>query len=143
LRGDWGDYRLSGWKHRPDESAGETIPHLKRRIVYCLIRAHELERHDGTEPVSVANQTAAFEGFSHSLRSTWFSPRYLLSPRGREDTRSRRERTGQFFGEPVILSAYAESKARIGGCGHPAQTSTLGELRRRRGNLDIYHMRGN
>src|SRR5208282_2318458 len=39
-----------------------------------LIRAHELERRDGTEPVSVANQAAAFDNISRSSRNTRFSP---------------------------------------------------------------------
>src|SRR5208282_4885876 len=38
-----------------------------------LIRTHELERRDGTEPVSVANQAAAFDKISRSSRSTRFS----------------------------------------------------------------------
>src|SRR6266849_207940 len=33
-----------------------------------LIRVHELERRDGTEPVSVANQAAAFDSISRSSR---------------------------------------------------------------------------
>src|SRR6202521_2923193 len=44
-----------------------------------LIRVHELERRDGTEPVSVANQAAAFESISRSSRSTRFSRRNRLS----------------------------------------------------------------
>src|ERR1700732_3844354 len=44
-----------------------------------LIRVHELERRDGTEPVSVANQAAAFESISRSSRSTRFSRRSRLS----------------------------------------------------------------
>src|SRR5229473_2717307 len=47
--------------------------------VYGLIRVHELERRDGTEPVSVANQAAAFDSISRSLRSTRFSRRKRLS----------------------------------------------------------------
>src|SRR5208282_947370 len=41
--------------------------------VHGLIRTHELERRDGTEPVSVANQAAAFDKISRSSRSTRFS----------------------------------------------------------------------
>src|SRR5271169_6298026 len=41
--------------------------------VHGLIRAHELERRDGTEPVSVANQAAAFDKISRSSRSIRFS----------------------------------------------------------------------
>src|SRR5271156_55860 len=44
-----------------------------------LIRAHELERRDGTVPVSVANQAAAFAKISRSSRSTRFSRRKRLS----------------------------------------------------------------
>src|ERR1700736_272352 len=44
-----------------------------------LIRVHELERRDGTEPVSVANQAAAFAKISRSSRSTRFSRRSRLS----------------------------------------------------------------
>src|SRR5271154_4866781 len=44
-----------------------------------LIRAHELERRDGTVPVSVANQAAAFAKISRSSRSTRFSRRSRLS----------------------------------------------------------------
>src|ERR1700674_1862221 len=44
-----------------------------------LIRVHELERRDGTEPVSVANQAAAFDSISRSSRSTRFSRRSRLS----------------------------------------------------------------
>src|ERR1700737_936939 len=47
--------------------------------VYGLIRVHELERRDGTEPVSVANQAAAFDSISRSSRSTRFSRRSRLS----------------------------------------------------------------
>src|SRR6266851_6110998 len=47
--------------------------------VYGLIRVHELERRDGTEPVSVANQAAAFDSISRSSRSTRFSRRNRLS----------------------------------------------------------------
>src|ERR1700692_462171 len=43
-----------------------------------LIRVHELERRDGTEPVSVANQ-AAFDSIARSSRSTRFSRRSRLS----------------------------------------------------------------
>src|SRR5713226_6848235 len=46
---------------------------------YGLIRAHELEHRDGTEPVSVANQAAAFDSISRSSRSTRFSRRNRLS----------------------------------------------------------------
>src|ERR1700674_2761492 len=44
-----------------------------------LIRVHELERRDGVEPVSVANQAAAFDSISRSSRSTRFSRRSRLS----------------------------------------------------------------
>src|SRR5271169_804481 len=44
-----------------------------------LIRVHELERRDGTAPVSVANQAAAFASFSRSSRSTRFSRRNRVS----------------------------------------------------------------
>src|SRR5260370_37106591 len=47
--------------------------------VFGLIRVHELERRDGTEPVSVANQAATFESISRSSRSTRFSRRKRLS----------------------------------------------------------------
>src|SRR5713226_7542758 len=47
--------------------------------VIGLIRVHELERRDGTEPVSVANQAAAFDSISRSSRSTRFSRRSRLS----------------------------------------------------------------
>src|SRR2546428_7518886 len=47
--------------------------------VFGLIRVHELERRDGTEPVSVANQAAAFDNISRSSRSTRFSRRSRLS----------------------------------------------------------------
>src|SRR5229473_3375536 len=43
-----------------------------------LIRVQELERRDGTEPVSVANQAAAFDSISRSSRSTRFSRRSWL-----------------------------------------------------------------
>src|SRR6266851_1230181 len=42
--------------------------------VIGLIRVHELERRDGTEPVSVANQAAAFDSISRSSRSAVVSP---------------------------------------------------------------------
>ena len=41
--------------------------------VHGLIRTHELERRDGTEPVSVANQAAAFAKISRSSRNARFS----------------------------------------------------------------------
>src|ERR1700737_959795 len=44
-----------------------------------LIRVHELERRDGTEPVSVATQGAAFESISRSSRSARFSRRSRVS----------------------------------------------------------------
>src|SRR5713101_4556970 len=44
-----------------------------------LIRVHQLERRDGTEPVSVANQAAAFASISRSSRSPRFSRRNRLS----------------------------------------------------------------
>src|SRR5271170_7992740 len=44
-----------------------------------LIRVHELERRDGTEPVSVANLAAAFASISRSSRSTRFSRRSRVS----------------------------------------------------------------
>src|SRR6202011_4960292 len=44
-----------------------------------LIRVHELERRDGTEPVSVANQAAAFDNISRSSRRVRFSRLSRLS----------------------------------------------------------------
>src|ERR1700687_5977036 len=44
-----------------------------------LIRVHELERRDGTEPVSVASRSAAFPNTPRSSRSTRFSRRSRLS----------------------------------------------------------------
>src|SRR6266481_2609053 len=54
-------------------------PAHRGNFVDGLIRVHELERRDGTEPVSVANQAAAFESISRSSRSTRFSRRNRLS----------------------------------------------------------------
>jgi hypothetical protein len=63
----------------------------RRNLVHGLIRAHEFERRDCTEPVSVANQAAAFDSISRSSRNTRFSRRSrasscrssLLSPSSR------------------------------------------------------------
>ncbi len=41
-----------------------------RNPMHGLIRTHEFERRDGTEPLSVANQAAAFESISGSSRRT-------------------------------------------------------------------------
>src|SRR6266851_2047925 len=54
-------------------------PAHRGNCVHGLIRVHELERRDGTEPVSVANQAAAFDSISRSSRSTRFSRRNRLS----------------------------------------------------------------
>src|SRR6266851_3875632 len=54
-------------------------PAHRGNCVHGLIRVHELERRDGTEPVSVANQAAAFDSISRSSRSTRFSRRSRLS----------------------------------------------------------------
>src|SRR5713101_4266024 len=54
-------------------------PAPRGNCVHGLIRVHELERRDGTEPVSVANQAAAFDSISRSSRSTRFSHRNRLS----------------------------------------------------------------
>src|SRR5712691_8240726 len=54
-------------------------PAHRGNCVHGLIRVHELERRDGTEPVSVANQAAAFDSISRSSRSTRFSRRKRLS----------------------------------------------------------------
>src|SRR5713226_1500725 len=48
-------------------------PAHRGNCVHGLIRVHELERRDGTEPVSVANQAAAFDSISRSSRSTRLS----------------------------------------------------------------------
>ena len=45
----------------------------------CLVRAHELEDPDGIEPVSRANQAAAFAKISRSRRSCLFSRRKRAS----------------------------------------------------------------
>ena len=59
------------------EAAGgdAQYPAHRRDPITGLIRTHELERRDGSEPVSVANQAAAFESISRSSRSTRFSRR--------------------------------------------------------------------
>jgi len=49
----------------------------RRDPITGLIRTHELERGDGREPVSVANQAAAFDKISPS------SPRMRFSRRSR------------------------------------------------------------
>src|SRR5229473_2082440 len=49
-------------------------PEHRGNPVYGLIRVHELERRDGTEPVSVANQAAAFDSISRSSRTAVVSP---------------------------------------------------------------------
>src|SRR5271170_7409081 len=54
-------------------------PTHPRNPVHGLIRAHEFERRDGTEPVSVANQAAAFDSISRSSRRTRFSRRKRAS----------------------------------------------------------------
>src|SRR5713101_5799694 len=54
-------------------------PAHRGNCVHGLIRVHELERRDGSEPVSVANQAAAFDSISRSSRSTRFSRRNRLS----------------------------------------------------------------
>ena len=51
----------------------------RRNPVAGLIHAHELERRDGTEPVSVANQAAAFDRISRSSRRIRFSRRKRVS----------------------------------------------------------------
>ena len=51
----------------------------RRDPITGLIRTHELERRDGSEPVSVANQAAAFDKISRSSRSTRFSRLSRLS----------------------------------------------------------------
>src|ERR1019366_2448648 len=57
------------------EAAGGDAQHPahRRGSITGLIRTHELERRDGTEPVSVANQAAAFDKISRSSRRTRFS----------------------------------------------------------------------
>jgi len=43
--------------------------------MHGLIRAHELERRDGTEPVSVPNQAAAFARISLLRGAAWLGDR--------------------------------------------------------------------
>src|ERR1019366_9360716 len=65
------------WRPLPPciEAAGGDAQHPahRRGSITGLIRTHELERRDGTEPVSVANQAAAFDKISRSSRRTRFS----------------------------------------------------------------------
>src|SRR5208283_1067801 len=58
-------------------AAGGDTQHPAHRCdpITGLIRTHELERRDGTEPVSVANQDAAFDKISRSSRRVRFSRR--------------------------------------------------------------------
>ena len=50
-----------------------------RNPMHGLIRTHEFVRRDSTEPLSVANQAAAFESISRSSRRTRFSRRSRVS----------------------------------------------------------------
>src|ERR1019366_3106596 len=56
-----------------EAAGGDAQPPAHRRgSITGLIRTHELERRDGTAPVSVANQAAAFDKISRSSRRTRF-----------------------------------------------------------------------
>src|SRR6266851_207698 len=76
--------RASTWvlKRRRSSSSHSSVAKKLSHIALSKqspIRVHELERRDGTEPVSVANQAAAFDNISRSSRSTRFSRRSRLS----------------------------------------------------------------
>src|SRR5271167_2445373 len=77
--------RAAARRRRPlppciEAAGGDTqYPAHRRDPITGLIRTHELERRDGSEPVSVANQAAAFDNISRSSRRIRFSRRKRVS----------------------------------------------------------------
>src|SRR5579863_2253543 len=107
-------------------------PAHRGNCIHGLIRVHEVERRDGTEPVSVANQAAAFESIPRSSRSPRCSRRSRLSSsRSAVVSPSPRRASSSPAGLTHLRIALAEASnaPANGASGRPVRASSM--MRRR------------